>query len=683
MRPSARKIAGLLLASCAWASAGAISAQARIGFAPCADGNNFACGHLAVPLDPSGATPGTLTLAMRRHRAPIEGLSSAVIPLAGGPGQAAIPLTEAFLELLGPIAATRDVIVFDQRGTGLSHALSCRAPRRRGRVKPTLAQSVLRCADGLGAGRAFYTTPESVADIEAIRRAGGYEKLVLYGTSYGTKVAEQYAQAYPEHVETLVLDSVVPPNGPDPLNRSTFAAIPRILNQLCSHHECVHITRDPVSDLQRVIARARRRAIVGRVIDKRGRPRREPITSDALLGVLLDGDFNPLFRAELIPAARAAANGDSAALARLLARDEGLAAEGGGGGVDEPLFLATTCEEEAFPWSRTAPPGARLKQATRLLDGLPQSTFAPFTSGNAYDLSVIPACAFWPYSSPAPTAVGAALPNVPALILSGEADLRTPTANAREVAAQIPDSHLLVVPHVGHSVLINEPTPCASDALQAIFAGHPLRPCKATPPPAVLRLPPLPPARLASVPAARGYHGLVGRTLHGASLTFADFSRQFALALIEALSSGNIFSSPSVGGGGLRAGWWELREKTIVLHGYSYVPGLTVSGSVSPGKVAVGIGGPAAAHGYLRSEGHRALSGALGGVPVRLPSAAGISRARPAPPRHTPGLAWAREHALLASIGEALQQLPGSAVTVGELNYLATLTRASETPPAR
>ena len=259
-----RKIAVVLLAISAGTLAGAPAAQSQIAFAPCGESNNFACGHLTVPLDPSGGTPGALTLAIRRHRAPVEGPGSAVIPLAGGPGQAAIPFTEAFLELLGPIAATRDLIVFDQRGTGLSHSLSCRPPRRKRRGPHTLDQSVLRCARGLGAARAFYTTPDSVADIEAIRRAGGYEKLVLYGTSYGTKVAEQYAQAHPAHVEALVLDSVVAPNGPDPLNRSTFAAVPRILRQLCARRECTHITRDPVSDLARVVARARPRLIQGR-----------------------------------------------------------------------------------------------------------------------------------------------------------------------------------------------------------------------------------------------------------------------------------------------------------------------------------------------------------------------------------------------------------------------------------
>src|ERR1700724_497970 len=155
VRLSVRNTAVALLTAGAWALVSTAPAGAQIAFAPCGDSNNFACGHLSVPLDPSGVTPGTLTLAMRRHRAPIDGPNSAVIALAGGPGQAAVPLTEPFLELLGPVAATRDLVVFDQRGTGLSHALRCRQPARGRRRAQTIEQSVLRCAEALGPGRAF------------------------------------------------------------------------------------------------------------------------------------------------------------------------------------------------------------------------------------------------------------------------------------------------------------------------------------------------------------------------------------------------------------------------------------------------------------------------------------------------------------------------------------------------
>jgi pimeloyl-ACP methyl ester carboxylesterase len=679
VRPRVGKIALTVLAASAMSSAAAVTARAQIVFAPCGDSNNFACGHLTVQLDPTGATPGTLTLAMRRHRAAVEGGRSAVIALAGGPGQAAIPLTEAFLELLGPISATRDLIVFDQRGTGLSHPLACRPPKHRGHLPATQGQAVLQCARGLGAARAFFTTPDSVADIEAVRLAGGYEKLVLYGTSYGTKVAEQYAQAHPSHVEALVLDSVVTPNGPDPLNRSTFAAVPRILRQLCGYRECVHITRHPVADLALVVARAHRRPIAGRVIDGRGRGHRRSITSDDLVGALLQGDFNPLLRSEFIPAVRAAADGDSAPLARLLARAENLGEEGTGGGFDGPLYLATTCEDEAFPWSRTSSPPTRLSQAFAHVGALPASAFAPFIAANAVDLSAIGACAFWPYATQAPFVDEAQLPNVPALILSGEADLRTPLANAREVAAEVPDSHLLSVPLTGHSVLTGEPTSCASDALQAMFAAHPIKPCRATPPPPVLKLPPLPPTRLGAVAPTKGYGGLPGRTLNAVRLTLADLSRQLLLTLLEALGSGSAFSNPSLSGGALRAGWYEVRGTTILLHHYSYVPGLTVSGSISGQHVAVAVGGSAAAHGALRTDAHRNLVGTLGGVRVKLTrdTAGAPARQATAPVRASARLAGSAAR-LLTPLSDALRQLPGGSFAVADLGYLLSARRLFE-----
>ena len=48
---------------------------------------------------------------------------------------------------------------------------------------------------------------------------------MLYGVSYGTKVAEAYAAKYPANVEALVLDSVVPPEGPDVFDRSTLSRV--------------------------------------------------------------------------------------------------------------------------------------------------------------------------------------------------------------------------------------------------------------------------------------------------------------------------------------------------------------------------------------------------------------------------------------------------------------------------
>lgn len=597
----------------------ATSAQAQIAWTRCGDSNNVACGHLTVPIDPSGATPGTITLAMRRHRAPLGEAKDAVIALAGGPGQSAIPFLSQFGQILGKIADTRDVIAFDQRGTGLSHPLSCPAfEHLTGGGSPG---AVAICAGQIGPTRDLYTTADTVADIEAIRQAGGYEKLVLYGTSYGTKVAERYAQTYPSHVEALVLDSVVPPVGPEPFDLTTFEAVGRVLRQLCGAGACAHITKSPVSDLARLVKGIGGGQIGGQAINGEGKAHEVDISSNDLIGTLIEGDLDPVLRSEFPAAVRSAVRGDTAALARLLSRAEGPeeSEESLSEGFDSPLYFATVCNETDFPWSRAVSPRTRMREAVAALRKRPAGTFAPFTAANALDLSDAPACAQWPFTAGAPEAGTGAMPDVPTLILSGADDLRTPTANARQVAAQIPDAQLLVVPNTGHSVLGSDPTNCSEQALQALFAGKSVRKCTQRKPPSLLLPTPLPPRSLQESPLARGDHGAAGHTAGAVVMTLADFDRQITLALLEHPSE-NLLGVP-VSAGGLRAGWGGTSGDTMVLHGYSYVPGVTVSGKITASGAKLEIGGAKAVHGTIEFNARGTLTGRLAGqrVNVRVP----------------------------------------------------------------
>jgi pimeloyl-ACP methyl ester carboxylesterase len=602
-------LTGLLLC------ANPVVAQARLSFGTCSETNDFACGRLQVPLDPSGHTPGTITLAIRRHRAPVGEARTAVVALAGGPGQAANSFAEDFTQLLGPILSTRDLIVFDQRGTGNSGGLVCKSLRRNGPV----GKIIEKCAAEIGPARAFYTTADSVADIEAIRVAGGYEKLVLYGTSYGTKVAEQYAQDYPDHVEALILDSVVGPDGPEQLDHSTFAAIPRILSQLCANRACARITPHPDRDLATLVRRMRHRPVSGRVIDGHGVAHTVHVSSDDLLGMLVAGDLEPVLRAQFPAAVRAALDGDTAPLARLDAYATSGSPESSSEGINVPLYLATTCEEEQFPWSRAAAPGARLVQAINTAVRTPASTFAPFTAANALDLSDIRECAYWPFATAAPLVDNAPFPRVPTLILSGADDLRTPTADAREVAAQIPGSHLLVVPNTGHSVLGTDPSSCAGDALDALFAGRPIKACTTRALPQLLRPTPLPPSRLSYVTPAKSYKGRVGRTLGAVQRTLSDFSYQLTLKEANELES-LLSAPPELNVGGLRSGWASDSLSGLVFHRYSYIPGLSIAGTITTGRATLRIGGSEAAHGTLRLGPNGTLSGTLEGRRVHLQS---------------------------------------------------------------
>ena len=190
-----------------------------------------------MPLDRSGKTPGTIALTIQRKSASAPPAQSAVLALAGGPGQAADPLGEDLAQAIAPALSTRDLLVFDQRGTGHSSPLNCpvfnNIAALENATESTLGPLVELCALQIGPARGAFTTSESVEDIESIRHAAGYKKLVLYGTSYGTKVALEYAERYPQHVESMVLDSAVPTSGPEAFGLSRFSAIGSALNELC------------------------------------------------------------------------------------------------------------------------------------------------------------------------------------------------------------------------------------------------------------------------------------------------------------------------------------------------------------------------------------------------------------------------------------------------------------------
>jgi pimeloyl-ACP methyl ester carboxylesterase len=631
-----------------------------LAFASCPNGPGFSCATLPVPLARGGAPPGAISLSVERRTAPGGASRNAVFALAGGPGQSALPLGEFAARALAPALGVRDLVVFDQRGTGRSSPLSC--PALENLNSRSLAQLLERCARQIGPARGAFTTPESVQDIEALRQAAGYEKLVLYGTSYGTKVALQYAERYPQRVEALVLDSVVAPDGPEPLAIPSFQAIGPILSELCSRHACAGITSNPLGDLAGLIARLRKHALAGSVFDGSGHRHLARLSETDLLAVLQAGDLNPALRATLPAAVRSALRLDPDPLLRLHLLSQGLIPDVPHNRptetselIDEALFVTTSCEETLFPWQRSASPSARLGQALTALRALPAADFYPFDASTALRSSLISACAGWPDASPAPPAVGP-LPNVPTLILSGAQDLRTPTSNAQRVAALIPDAQLEVVPFTGHSVLGADFSRCASGAVAAFFAGTPVGQC--APRNNFFAPTPITPRKLAYVHPPPGLGGRPGRTLTAVLDTILDLSRQVVGATLQAsqeLPRGSSF-------GGLRGGYAQLTGSAVILRHLSFVAGVELNGRfpIRNGELQtawIQILGAEASHGTVRIGTGSRVTGTLGGqhfdvslAKLKLSRASGVGSdelvARPAHFR-LPGLIEARRRTVL------------------------------------
>ena len=589
-----------------------------LSFIPCPGSAGFGCASLPVPLDREGTVPGTISLTIERKLAGASPSRDAVVALAGGPGQPALPLGEFIAQAIAPALGSRDLLVFDQRGTGSSDPLAC--PAFEALSPKPVSQIFEECASQIGPARAGFTSAESVHDLEALRQAGGYEKLVLYGTSYGTKVALEYAERYPQNVEALVLDSVVPTDGPEPYAIPTFEAIAGVLDELCTSNACVGITSNPVGDVADLAAQLRKRPLSGSVYDGSGKRHTSTLNENGLLDILEAGDLNPALRALLPAAVQSALRDDPDPLLRLHLLSEGLIpnvpTEGNIGEIsqqdDEALFFTTSCEEELFPWQRTASPTIRLAEAAGYLHAQPASDFYPFDAATAYAHSLVPVCASWPAAAPAP-APASALPNVPTLIFSGEQDLRTPTANARSVAAQIPDAQLLLVPFTGHSVVGSDLSNCASLALTAFFAGHAVQPCAAT----ANEFTPTPvtPTKLAYVHAPTALAGRPGRTLVAVLDTLVDLNREVIAATLQAnekLPSGSSF-------GGLRGGYAKLTSSSATLEGFSFVPGvrLTATFPVHHGELQateIRISGKEASPGSVRfGAGSEHITGTLSG----------------------------------------------------------------------
>lgn len=594
----------------------ATPARASIGTSSCTPAG-FLCDTITVPLDRSGAVPGQIGLTVERLPASGGGTAKeAVIALAGGPGQAATPFAGDFAESLKPFLGTRDLLVYDQRGTGSSGGLSCNGFTSGG---PSSGAQVRACADTLGLSRDYYRTPDSVEDIEALRVAGGYDKLVLFGVSYGTRVALTYAALHPDHVAALILDSVVPLDSPDLWARPSFAALGRVLRDLCAGTACRGATTDVTGDLRRLSARLGRAPLRGRIVAPAGGHLRVELTRLGLWQILLAGDLNPALRAEFPGAVSAALRGDATPILRLRARAIGLSGTAQSGAANSTLFFATRCTETAFPWSASAGPDQRLAQARAAITALPGATFAPFSALVAYQSSVATPCAYWPSESRPEPALGP-LPQVPTLVLSGTADLRTPLEEARRAVAPIAGARVVPVAGSGHSVLGSDVGGCADDEIAAFAQGTTV---SCTPEATPFTPTPRPPLRLSELPGRTR----VLKAFEAVRLTLNDVRRQL---IGDAIAAGRPIRSGSKTGG-LRGGVATVAGDFANLTRVVYVPGLRVSGvyGIRKGTASrLAVTGSTGVQGRIDISTTGAVSGILNGVRVRSVKTAASAGAR-------------------------------------------------------
>ena len=341
------------------------AASADLDFKRCPDSRSR-CATLRVPLDRSGALARRGAAEDRAAR------------LGRRPPDARLPLRRPGRRghrgdaLRAPARpAARDALP-RRRLRPARHGRLRPAALPGARARPAAAQRRRRgrtARSRLGAARTHYTTPDSVEDLEAIRAGLGVDKLTLFGISYGTELALAYARAHPDHVERLILDSVVDPDDRDPFGLAGFRAMApdaaRAVPGRLPRRER-RSGRRPGGAGRPPAARSR---CAASSFDRRGpraqaHDRRRPRSPTCSTTRTTTRRCAPASR----PPCKAALAGDAAPLARLVAEGDGLADLPAPRSFSSARY-ATVCEETPLPWDAATPVADRMAEARRRADG--------------------------------------------------------------------------------------------------------------------------------------------------------------------------------------------------------------------------------------------------------------------------------------------------------------------------
>lgn len=439
----------------------------RLGGAPCAVGG-LTCLTLDAPLDHRANDPAEtikVTFAVSFASEKSEGV---LIYAVGGPGGSGLAVADDYLAAYDErLTRNLDVVFFDPRGVGAAYGIEC--PVAQGAFDMA-DLSVDRPDQAIAAARRFAAdcaaafpsrgllpyldTEQVIRDIELFRQAIGTPKVWLYGESYGTQVAQQYATAFPGAVSGVILDGVVDLSlGLSGYYASFAASAERILRRVLDSCAEVPGCRDDMrGDAAQVYEDLAARLALGPIeLDfplGDGSIVKRKLTSGMLEANAFYALYGPDDRAAFLRVLAAASRGNLLPMLRLayatLVIDPQTEQ-----GVSDPAwygaaYYAVTCLDYAEGGDdREANAHQIMAEAKAFAARAPHLTRAFFAERLA--------CVFWPDRGdthrPPPFAGG----DYPTLILNADADPITPVSMAYSVLDGVKNGYLVVMqggPHV-------------------------------------------------------------------------------------------------------------------------------------------------------------------------------------------------------------------------------------------
>lgn len=431
------------------------------------------CAELTVPESRTGLSDASITLPVAVLRSPAEDVEpDPVVFLQGGPGGVSLAEHWSWLSDVDdweehPILARRDLVLFDQRGTGYAQpSLNCDED-----------EDPADCHDRLvdeGVTLAAYATPENAADVADLREALGYDEWNLFGSSYGTRLGLVVLRDHPTGVRSLVLDGVYPPETTpayEDLVPNALGAIDAVAEACLAQEDCA----DAYGDVRASLAAA---------ADAIEAEPTEGIDGWDLVDLVVEALYD-LDRVVDIPlAVSSAADGEVAdAIALLEGSGDGpsfrvrtprqvgapgqvaaLRQVGDAAADSAGFFHAVECREE-HPFTDVAAVEAALQP---LVERYGQTVIEGLYAGVWQGPEQI--CPAWEVGTAEESERAPATGDTPVLLFAGAFDPVTPTAYAERAAASLERATVVVSPGLSHQSVLADP---CIDGLVAAFLDAP------------------------------------------------------------------------------------------------------------------------------------------------------------------------------------------------------------------
>ena len=415
-------------------------------------GERVDCGFLLVPEDRDQPASPAIRLAVAILRTPNPAPApDPILFLSDGPGGSGLAWLDYFLTDAGDLRAGRDIILFDQRGTGYSQpSLRCfefdnlEAAARARKLSLTEAraldvQTAAACHDRLAAAGVHfsaYTTAASAADIKDLRLALGYLNWNLYGVGYGARLALGVLRDYPGGVRSVVLDAALPPQAAwwESSAANTDRAFSALFASCARQPDCSVAYPDLAVTFADAIDRLNATPLSVQVqAGPTGRLSPELVSGQSLVaGVAQSLTDARLSLIPYLPLVISQLDNGSASVAQQFAQ----ALRSGADSMHSGAWYSVQCHDQA-PFADPAKIQADA------------SSFARYRDYVLRD-STLAICPDWGAGQAGPDARQAVYSDVPALVLAGELDPLEPPAWSQLAASTLSQSHYYLLSGVGH-----------------------------------------------------------------------------------------------------------------------------------------------------------------------------------------------------------------------------------------